>query len=560
MKLIPANGSHIGSRKEQQDVFGFSDLTHKEFFLHGGLLMVLADGMGGLQFGREASTVAKQAFIKAYCSKGKDCSISEALQQALLKGNEAVVSLAQEKDVSGNLGTTLVAAVVHNEHLHWISAGDSRLYLYRKGELSCLTVDHNYLHELYLDVQKGTISKQDAENHPERNALTSFLGEKDIRKIEQNMKPIPLAIGDRIMVCSDGLYGTLSHKEILDCLAIPDPNKIIEKLIAAVLEKKRPNQDNTSIALMSCEKETAKTSVLSQWANKPKTEKLLDFYKILTGTLLLLLLTILWLWSTPSPQDSTPPGKTEVIQLKENLAQINSTQISNTEDPGSTVSGTNPAEQKPASTIAKPDLGKTTKVGETSAALTPDALMSNQGSSLGEKISQGEPSSEENINGENTEVSGITAFFKRLKEWFQGIFSVATPERKKSEVHSIETVTIDEATKKASSSGPGSTQNDSVSSSESKEGENGKQGQFEILENDDGGGKAKKKGGKDKKKSGKQKGGKGMEQIPPSKGKKKESLDSKGKKKASASKQSSNLKGAASAGTAKVPNKQATPK
>jgi hypothetical protein len=203
----------------------------------------------------------------------------------------------------------LVAAVVHKDCLHWISAGDSRLYLFRNASLTCLTTDHNYLNELYKEVADGKISTEEAENHPNRNALTSFLGEENIRMIDQNSEPFSLQEGDRVMVCSDGLYGTLTHNEILSCLVKnSEPHSASEDLIKEVLKKNRQCQDNTTLAILGCETET--TNIVSTVPSAPKPKERTVFRKFLLGALVLLILTVTWILLQPTPENQEPRPET----------------------------------------------------------------------------------------------------------------------------------------------------------------------------------------------------------------------------------------------------------
>ncbi|MBF0229876.1 MAG: trypsin-like peptidase domain-containing protein [Desulfamplus sp.] len=258
MKISPGNAQHIGKRKEQQDSFGYSDIEDKEFVRHGGVLAVVADGMGGLACGADASRLAVKIMMREYMTKSEDEKVVEALKRSIITANEAVHSMAMEKGLEGETGTTLVAAVVKEKTLFWISAGDSRLYLLRNGNITLMTQDHNYANELAKEVKKGSITREEAANHRERNALTSFLGLTDLPEIDRNIRPFPLESGDRIMLCSDGLYNTLSEKEIAKGLKCPNPNDAAESLINDVLKQERKNQDNITVAILGLDEPETK--------------------------------------------------------------------------------------------------------------------------------------------------------------------------------------------------------------------------------------------------------------------------------------------------------------
>ena len=135
MAFAAGNAQHIGARPQQQDAFGFSDPSDRNFVAHGGFLGIVADGVGGLTHGSEASQSAVRAFLQAYQQKSAIESIPAALARALHEANAAVLRVASEPSGEG-AGTTLIAAVLHENSLYWISAGDSRIYLLHDGRLS----------------------------------------------------------------------------------------------------------------------------------------------------------------------------------------------------------------------------------------------------------------------------------------------------------------------------------------------------------------------------------------------------------------------------------------
>ncbi len=147
MKFSAGNAQHIGAREQQQDAFGFSDPEESAFVAHGGFLGLVADGVGGLTQGAEASQAAVRTFLQAYRSKTAAESIPNALLRSLREANTAVLRVAREPSAEG-AGTTLAAAVLHEHSLYWISAGDSRIYLLHGGKLTRVTTDHTYARQL----------------------------------------------------------------------------------------------------------------------------------------------------------------------------------------------------------------------------------------------------------------------------------------------------------------------------------------------------------------------------------------------------------------------------
>ena len=252
MKVIPGNAQAVGERHEQQDAFGFIDKDDTAFVAHGGVLAVVADGMGGMALGRQASQRAVDTLLKAYVEKRLDETIPEALTRALHAANADVVKLADEADLEGNVGTTVVAAVIHQGQLHWVSVGDSHLYLSRQGTLKQLTTDHVYAAELDQAVREGNLSQEEAERHPERRSLTSYVGLPGLTAIDTGTGAVE--VGDRVLLCSDGLYGSLSEAEMAAALT-GDPQRAAEALIGQGLAKRYAHQDNLTAVVMAWETE-----------------------------------------------------------------------------------------------------------------------------------------------------------------------------------------------------------------------------------------------------------------------------------------------------------------
>jgi serine/threonine protein phosphatase PrpC len=248
--LTISNAQDIGTREEQQDAFGISDASDPVFLSHGGVVAVVADGIGGLLEGGRASRAAALRFIEAYQEKEMEEPVGDALMRATREANQAVVDLARVEGILGNTGTTLVAAALVEGKLSWVSVGDSRLYLLRDGGLHRVTVDHNVATELEEMVAAGRMSAAEAQDYPDLAALTSFIGIEGLDVIDHNVRPLPLRDGDRLLLCSDGLDGPLSDDEI-SVLAGGDPSQAAESLVAGALSKGGAHQDNLTGVLLT---------------------------------------------------------------------------------------------------------------------------------------------------------------------------------------------------------------------------------------------------------------------------------------------------------------------
>ena len=253
MWVFPGNASHIGRRNQQQDAYALSDFSDHRFVDHAGYLAIVADGIGGMLHGAEASHIATSAFLASYQAKSVLHEVDEALDDALRAASQAVIEDAERRDARRNMGSTLVAALIYEQHLYWRAVGDSHVYLCRDGRLSQLNADQNFGRTLQLWVEEGLISQNMAEYHPDRQSLQNYLGLGELQDVERNRRPLPLQNGDVILLCSDGVYGTLSDTEIAHCLMQEkEPMAAAALLCAQVLAKQHPHQDNLTAVVLAC--------------------------------------------------------------------------------------------------------------------------------------------------------------------------------------------------------------------------------------------------------------------------------------------------------------------
>lgn len=235
-----------GTRSSQQDkVF-----VHAE---EGRAIGIVCDGMGGLQGGEIASQAAVGSFARSWKRNIKVDNYSSFLRDEAIKADQLVF---EQEDGKGNrldAGTTVVMAVIQNHDLYWLSIGDSRLYIVRGQEIFAINKPHNYREVLEEKLQNGeiTIEAYEKEEH-KAEALTSYLGMGNISLMDINEKPFPLQSRDLLLLCSDGLYRSLSDSRILKILIQnrDDIQGAAEKLTAEALGNKTHGQDNTSVVLM----------------------------------------------------------------------------------------------------------------------------------------------------------------------------------------------------------------------------------------------------------------------------------------------------------------------
>lgn len=251
IKIVPGNAQHIGSRSEQQDSFGFSDIYDDCSTNQYGVLAVLADGMGGLSGGKEVSHIAVQTFLHHYYCQSPNVSIKDRLIAALYEANSSILTYAEQNGYVGRAGTTLIAAALLKQKLYWVSIGDSRIYLFKNNHLIQLTKDHIYANELDEMAARGEITLEDAHNDPQRASLTSYLGVEEIVELDVSETPINLQRGDSIILCSDGLYGSVTDSEMIEICASLPAQEAAEKLMESALSKHKNNQDNATVAILS---------------------------------------------------------------------------------------------------------------------------------------------------------------------------------------------------------------------------------------------------------------------------------------------------------------------
>ena len=267
----PGNAQWIGARQEQQDAFGFAGFDDRGQARDQAVLAVVADGMGGLSGGRAASQGAVSAFLAAWQARPAPQPVAESLLVAIEAANRAVHQLACTTAGEGEVGTTLVAVVITGNQLYWIAAGDSRIYWYRAedGSLTPCNEEHNLALQLWRQAPDAGMSADEIAHYPGHDHLISFLGLAAIPEIDRNVRPLSLQPGDWLLLCSDGVDGTLSLEDLTASLA-GDPQRAAEGIIARVQAQNRPHQDNATVAILAFAEPTVGVGVL---ASEPPTRR-----------------------------------------------------------------------------------------------------------------------------------------------------------------------------------------------------------------------------------------------------------------------------------------------
>ncbi len=239
----------IGKRNKQQDAFGISDLK-EEVIESKGILAILADGMGGLSDGEKASMATVISCLNYFEMHDMDEETPVRFVDMAENANREVKEVLGS--ASGSSGSTLAAALVRNGKIFWVSVGDSRIFLYRDGQLSQVSKDHNYAAQLLEMAEAGEMDEEEALNDPQRNALTSYIGIRFLEKIDYNEEALEAESGDRILLLSDGVYNSVTEEEMIKSMKLPLARAMMQ-LGMQVEEKRKRNQDNYTAIVLEIE-------------------------------------------------------------------------------------------------------------------------------------------------------------------------------------------------------------------------------------------------------------------------------------------------------------------
>jgi PPM family protein phosphatase len=208
-----------------------------------GTLMIVADGMGGHSAGEVASRMAVELIPEIYYgSKGEP---PRALKEAVEEANRRIHAAAAEDESKHGMGTTCTALCVLDGQAFAAHVGDSRLYMLREGKVYQLTEDHSAVMEM---VKMGLITKEEARHHEDKNVILRALGTSPEVEVSA-LEPFSVRVGDKYLLCSDGLYDLVPDEEIERELSGNDINAAGQKLIA--LAKERGGHDNITVGMVA---------------------------------------------------------------------------------------------------------------------------------------------------------------------------------------------------------------------------------------------------------------------------------------------------------------------
>ena len=244
-RITASTGIHKGDRDYQQDQVSL--ISHPR--AAGCILGIVADGMGGRSGGRKASDqvmlTARQLFER-YAPESDD---TRALLKQIVDEAHTVIKLTAISSEEEPHSTLAAFLINPGGDCHWAHAGDSRLYHYHGAKFIKRTMDHSYVQTL---VEKGELTEEEANVHPQSNILMGCLGSEDDPPADLHFIP-QLRPGDVLLACSDGVWHYFSPSELGSVLSSLSPREATEFLIEKARNRARGGGDNLSLVIVKFE-------------------------------------------------------------------------------------------------------------------------------------------------------------------------------------------------------------------------------------------------------------------------------------------------------------------
>ena len=244
MKFSVFQVSRKGGREKNEDRMGYC-------YTRGSGIFLLADGMGGHPDGEIAAQLALQAMSAMYQKAAKPDipDVTAFLTTALMAAHQQILAYAAEKGMTDTPRTTVVAVLLQGGSATWVHCGDSRLYLVRDGELRARTRDHSYMEQHQGPNGNGNAPGSERIN---RNILFTCLG-SPTKPIFDITGPVSLQQGDKILLCSDGLWGSLPDIDIVYQLGTKPVAEAVPSLVDKALLKAGNTSDNVTVIALEWE-------------------------------------------------------------------------------------------------------------------------------------------------------------------------------------------------------------------------------------------------------------------------------------------------------------------
>jgi serine/threonine protein phosphatase PrpC len=234
--------SRKGGREKNEDRMGYC-------YTRDSGLFALADGMGGHPEGEMASQLALQTMAALYQRDARPVLADPIrfLQDAVMAGHHQLLRYASEKGLIDTPRTTIIACILQGNAAYWAHCGDSRLYFVRGDKLIARTRDHSY-----SELQQTLSSVVPLNERYNRNVLFTCLGSPG-KPVVDTAGPLLMQEGDRIMLCSDGLWGTVEDEEITRHLSTRTISDAVPELVEVALRNGGVKCDNVTVLAMEWE-------------------------------------------------------------------------------------------------------------------------------------------------------------------------------------------------------------------------------------------------------------------------------------------------------------------
>jgi serine/threonine protein phosphatase PrpC len=244
-RLTAATGIHKGDREYQQDQVAL--ISHPR--ISGCVLGIVADGMGGRSGGRKASDQVMMTARQLFDRYSPDHDDASNLLKQIVEESHLVIKLTAISSEQEPHSTVAAFLINPAGDCHWVHAGDSRIYHFHGATLVKRTMDHSYVQTL---VDKGELTEEEANVHPQSNILMGCLGAEDDPPADlhyiQQLKP-----GDVLLGCSDGVWHYFSPNELASVLSSLSPREASEFLIEKARSRARGGGDNLSLVIVKLE-------------------------------------------------------------------------------------------------------------------------------------------------------------------------------------------------------------------------------------------------------------------------------------------------------------------
>ena len=244
MRFTIYQESRQGGRENNEDRLAYC-------YSRDALLMVVADGMGGHYYGEVAAQIAVQTLTDAFQREASPMLADPFLflQKQIHNAHHAILDYSAHNRLEDSPRTTIVACVVQDNVAYWAHAGDSRLYLIRKGRIISQTRDHSQVQAM---IDEGLISPSQAETHPDRNKVYSCLGGGHTPEVEFSRKT-PLESGDLIVLCTDGVWGVSPGNTLAEAFRNPNLMQAVPQFMQQAERWGGPHGDNLSMIVVRWE-------------------------------------------------------------------------------------------------------------------------------------------------------------------------------------------------------------------------------------------------------------------------------------------------------------------